>query len=54
MFLQTAHVKPLIGGGDASVTTVDQARLALLAKFHPSLLQDAGADIVIINKARAM
>ena len=54
MFLQTAHVKPLIDGGDASVTTVDQARLALLSKFHPSLLQDAGADIVIINKARAM
>ena len=54
MFLQTAHVKPLIGGGEASVTTVDQARLALLAKFHPSLLQDAKADIVIINKARAM
>ena len=26
-------------------------RLTLLAKFQPSLLQDAGADIVIINKS---
>jgi len=54
MFLQTAHVKPLIGGGDLSVTTVDQARLALLTQFHPSLLRDAGADIVIIHRARAI
>ena len=54
MFLQTAHAKPLIAGHDERVTTVDHARLALLAKFHPSLLQDAGAEIVIINKVRAL
>ena len=54
MYLQTAHRKPLIAGHDARVTPVDPARLALLSKFQPSLLQDAGADIVIINKARAM
>ena len=53
MYLQTAHAKPLIAGHDSRVTPVDRARLALLAKFHPSLLQEAGADIVIINKARA-
>ena len=53
-FLQTAHAKPLIAGVDARLTTVDRARLALLSKFQPSLLQDAGADIVIINKARAL
>ena len=54
LFLQTAHGKPLIGGVDASLTAVGHARLTLLAKFHPSLLQDSGADIVIINKARAI
>ena len=53
MYLQTAHRKPLIAGHDARVTPVDPARLALLSKFRPALLQDAGADIVIINKTRA-
>ena len=54
MFLQTAHAKPLIAGQGARATTVDQARLALLAKFQPSLLQEADADLVIINKERAL
>ena len=54
LFLQTAHAKPLIAGLDTRLTTVDRARLALLSKFQPSLLEDAGADIVIINKARAL
>ncbi len=54
MFLQTAHAKPMIAGQGARTTTVDRARLALLAKFRPSLLQEAGADIVIINKERAL
>lgn len=54
LFLQTAHAKPLIAGIDARLTTVDRARLALLSKFQPSLLQDAGADIVILNKTRAL
>ena len=54
MYLQTAHRKPLIAGHDARVTPVDPSRLALLAKLRPSLLQEAGADIVIINKRRAI
>lgn len=54
MYLQTAHRKPLIAGHDARVTPVDPARLALLSKFRPALLDEAGADIVIINKARAL
>ena len=54
MYLQSAHAKPLIAGQEERVTTVDRARLTLLAKFHPSLLQDAGVDIVIINKERAL
>lgn len=54
MYLQSAHAKPLIAGQEARVTTVDRARLTLLAKFHPSLLHDAGVDIVIINKERAL
>ncbi len=53
MYLQTAHRKPLIAGHDARVTPVDPARLALLSKFRPALLQDAGADVVIIHKRRA-
>ena len=53
MYLQTAHAKPLIAGHDARVTPVDRAKLVLLEKFRPSLLQEADADIVIINKARA-
>ena len=54
MYLQSVHAKPLIAGQEARVTTVDRARLTLLAKFHPSLLHDAKVDIVIINKERAL
>ena len=54
MFLQTAHAKPLIAGHDARQTPVDQAQLALLANFEPSLLWNAGADVVIIHKAPHM
>ena len=53
MFLQTAHGKPLVAGQDTRVTPVDPARLSLLASFEPALLDDAGVDVVIINKARA-
>ena len=53
MYLQTAHGKPLIGGHDTRVTPVDPARLELLASFRPPLLNEADADVVIINKARA-
>ncbi len=53
MYLQTAHGKPLIAGHDTRATTVDPARLEILAHFRPYLLTDAGADIVILNKTRA-
>ena len=53
MYLQTAHHKPLIAGQDARITPVDPARLELLASFRPTLLNDADADIVIVNKIRA-
>ncbi len=54
MYLQTAHEKPLVAGHDTRVTPVDPARLVLLSRFHPLLLAEAGADAVIINKARAL
>ncbi len=54
LYLQTAHAKPLIASLDARLSTVDRARLTLLAKLQPSLLQEAGVDIVIINKSRAI
>ena len=53
MYLQTAHGKPLIAGQDTRVTPVDPARLTLLSTFQPTLLAEAGADIVILNKVRA-
>ena len=54
MYLQTAHGKPLIGGQSTRVSPVDPARLELLASFRPPLLNEADADVVIINKARAL
>ena len=54
LYLQTAHAKPLIAGQNTRIFSVERARLALLAKLRPPLLQEAGADIVIINKARAI
>ncbi len=53
MYLQTAHGKPLIGGHDTRTTPVDPARLHLLGSFRPNLLNEAGADIVVVNRARA-
>ena len=54
MYLQTAHNKPLIAGHDARITPVDPARLELLASFRPTLLNGADADVVIVNKIRAL
>lgn len=54
MYLQTAHGKPLIAGHDTRISPVDPARLDLLARFRPGLLAEAGADIVILNKTRAL
>ena len=54
MYLQTAHGKPLIAGHDTRTTPVGPSRLELLASFRPTLLNDSDADVVIINKARAL
>ena len=53
LYLQTAHGKPLIAGQDTRRTPVDPAKLELLASFQPPLLDEAGVDVVILNKARA-
>lgn len=53
LYLQTAHGKPLIAGQDTRQTPVDPAKLALLADFQPPLLDEAGVDVVILNKVRA-
>ena len=53
LYLQTAHGKPLIAGQDTRRTPVDPAKLELLADFQPPLLDEAGVDVVILNKARA-
>ena len=50
MYLQTAHGKPLVAGHDARIMPVDRARLELLSSFEPSLLREAGADVVILHK----
>ncbi len=54
MYLQTAHGKPLIAGYDADVAAADPARLDLLASFRPPVLTEADADVVIVNKVRAL
>lgn len=54
MYLQTAHRKPLVAGQETRLTPVEPAKLELLSSFHPLLLAEAGADAVIINKARAL
>ncbi|MCY3780117.1 MAG: hypothetical protein OXG78_07410 [Chloroflexi bacterium] len=54
MYLQTAHNKPLIAGQDTRITPVDPAKLGLLASFRPPLLNGAHADVVIVNKVRAL
>ena len=53
LYLQTAHGKPLIAGHETGATPVDRAKLTLLSTLQPALLADAGADIVLLNKARA-
>lgn len=53
LYLQTAHEKPLIAGHVTRQTPVSPARLALLATLDPPLLDEAGADVVILHKTRA-
>jgi hypothetical protein len=51
LYLQTAHEKPLIAGHVTRQTPVNPAKLTLLQDtLDPSLLDEAGADIIILHK----
>ncbi len=50
LYLQTAHVLPMIAGQVTRRTPVSPAKLALLATLDPALLNQAGADVVIIHR----
>jgi hypothetical protein len=53
LYLQTIHHKPLIAGQVSRQTPIDPAKLNLLqATLDPDLLQQAGADVVIVHKGR--
>ena len=51
LYLQTAHGKPIFAGRDLRDPAADSARLELLSSFEPSLLWEAGADVVILHRA---
>jgi hypothetical protein len=52
LWLQTAHEKPLIGGQVTRVTPVNPTKLNLLEQtLDLALLDEAGADVVIVHKA---
>jgi len=54
LFLQTGHEQPLIAGQITRTTPVNPAMLAILqGTLDPALLQDVGADIVILHRQRA-
>ncbi|MBZ0278616.1 MAG: hypothetical protein K8I60_20885, partial [Anaerolineae bacterium] len=50
LYLQTGHEHPLIAGQVTRRTPVSPAKLALLATLDPALLNQAGADVVIIYR----
>lgn len=51
LYLQTQHEQPLIAGQVTRRTPVDPARLTLLeTTLDPALLNEAGADIVIVHR----
>jgi hypothetical protein len=51
LYLQTAHQHPLIAGHVTRRTPVDPAKLTLLeSTLDPALLNDAGADIILLHK----
>jgi hypothetical protein len=53
LYLQTAHERPLIAGQVSRRTPVNPALLTLLeTTLDPALLNQAGADIVILHKAQ--
>jgi hypothetical protein len=54
LLLQTGHQLPLIAGQVSRTTPVNPAKLAILQEtLNPALLQEAGADVVILHKQRA-
>jgi|GEM_PF-319443 len=51
LWLQTAHQQPLIAGQVTRKTPVSPAKLTILERtLDPALLNEAGADIVILHK----
>lgn len=54
LYLQTGHEHPLIAGQITRTTPVNPAMLAMLqGTLDPMLLNQAGADIVILHRSRA-
>lgn len=54
LYLQTGHELPLIAGQITRTTPVNPAMLAMLqTTLDPTLLYDAGADVIILHRARA-
>lgn len=50
LYLQTAHQQPLVAGHVTRRTPVDPAKLTLLeATLDPALLDEAGADVIILH-----
>jgi hypothetical protein len=51
LWLQTAHEKPLIAGQVTRKTPVSPAKLTILEQtLDPALLNEAGADVIILHK----
>ncbi len=50
LYLQMAHGKPIFIGGEHAASAADMAQFDLLSLFEPSLLWQAGADVVIVHK----
>ncbi|MBK9750956.1 MAG: hypothetical protein IPO91_29905 [Chloroflexi bacterium] len=50
LYWQTAHQHALIAGQVTRQTPVNPAKLNLLETFDPALLQDAGADVVLVHR----
>lgn len=54
LYLQTAHQQPLVAGHVTRSTPVNPAKLSLLEQtLDPALLNQAGADVVIVHKVYA-
>lgn len=52
LYLQTAHQHPMVAGHVTRRTPVDPAMLTILeSTLDPALLNDAGADIIVLHKS---